>query len=214
MAILTSAGITFGDATTQTTAASNKNLQTLIYTSSSTWVAPAGVTQLYITCVGGGGGLGTNYGRAGGFGGYAYGSVAVSPGTTYTITVGAGGNVGVAGTAGGESWFGANSGAKLVSGTGGAGGPNSGPGNTRATSGTGTGGTVRNGNIEFIYNSQQYIASINVICGLSDRISGPTTGTAWTISSISLPGAGGISTNCGTSQFGGMGGVILFQYAG
>lgn len=135
--------ITFNDGTTQTTAASAVTLvDTTLFTSSSTWTCPAGVTKIRLSVVGGGGGAGRNYGRSGGFGGYADGVISVTPGTTYTVTVGAGGAGSTAGgSAGGESWFGVNSSSKLMSATGGAGGPNSA---AYATNGNGTGGTLKN----------------------------------------------------------------------
>jgi len=61
----------------------------------STWVAPSGVVIVSVVCVGGGGasGKGTNFFGAGGAGGgLAYkNNVTVVPGTSYTVTVGAGG---------------------------------------------------------------------------------------------------------------------------
>ena len=58
-----------------------------------TWVAPTGVTSIQVLVVGGGGG-GSNYNSAGGggAGGLIYNSAfAVTPGSSYTVTVGAGG---------------------------------------------------------------------------------------------------------------------------
>jgi len=82
------------------------------FTSNSTWTAPAGVTTVYaIGQAGGGGGGGgggtTTQGRGGGSGG-GYGGtslaqgffVSVTPGFTYTITIGAGGAGGAGGTGG------------------------------------------------------------------------------------------------------------------
>ena len=64
-----------------------------------TWIVPAGVTSISVMAVGGGGGGGTwggtNIGGAGGGsgGGYAYMyDYAVTPGASYTIQVGCGGN--------------------------------------------------------------------------------------------------------------------------
>jgi Secretion system C-terminal sorting domain len=71
------------------------------FTSSGTWLCPAGVTLVTVECLGGGGGGGgadaagsTSFKGGGGGGGGAYvkkASIIVVPGTTYTITVGAGG---------------------------------------------------------------------------------------------------------------------------
>ena len=64
-----------------------------------TWIVPAGVTSISVMAVGGGGGGGTwggtNRGGAGGGGGGGYAYMydyPVTPGTGYTIQVGAGGN--------------------------------------------------------------------------------------------------------------------------
>lgn len=75
-----------------------------IFTASGSWTAPVGVTSVCVVLVGGGGaGAGYNpvihpdysragHGEGGGGGGLAYkNNITVSPGSTYTITVGAGG---------------------------------------------------------------------------------------------------------------------------
>ncbi|MCW5554741.1 MAG: hypothetical protein KIS67_21590, partial [Verrucomicrobiae bacterium] len=73
---------------------------------STLWTAPAGITQVTVETWGGGGrgSTGTSDGEYGGGGGGAYsaGTVAVVPGTDYTVVVGAGSS----GTgAGGDSYF-------------------------------------------------------------------------------------------------------------
>ena len=101
-------------------------------TSSTTFVVPVGITSLRIRVVGGGGGGGTNGysgGGGGGGGGYAHGVFTVSPGTSYALTVGAGGGVNANG---GTTSFGS-----LISATGGT------TGNSGGAGGTGTGGTVQ-----------------------------------------------------------------------
>jgi len=69
-----------------------------------TWTAPQNVTSVDYLIVGGGGGGGAAYdtGSAGGGGGGSAltGSISVTPGTTYSIVVGAGGNGGNATTDG------------------------------------------------------------------------------------------------------------------
>lgn len=66
-----------------------------------TWTAPAGVTSVSVVCIGGGGAgtRGTSpsdsvqYRRGGGGGGLGWkNNIAVTPGQTYTVVVGAGGN--------------------------------------------------------------------------------------------------------------------------
>jgi|SRR3989344_8905412 len=89
-----------------------------VFNSSGTW-SQAGVTQVTVEVWGGGGGPsdgGYSYGGAGG--GYAKGFYAVTPGSPYTVTVGAGGTEGVNG---GTSSFGS-----LISATGGEKGRNGG----------------------------------------------------------------------------------------
>lgn len=95
--------------------------RTVDFTSSGTWTCPAGVYSAEFLVVGaGGGGGGTDCsvntrsaaGGGGGGGAVKYGTLAVTPGSTYTITVGAGG-------AGGNALAGANGGISevLLSGT-------------------------------------------------------------------------------------------------
>jgi hypothetical protein len=98
------------------------------FTSSGNWTAPAGVTAVTATVVGGGGGGGAsgnstansnyNFPAGGGAGGVVTTErVPVTPGTTYSVVVGAGGSKGVstgpdtsfvAASAGGYSSFAAN----------------------------------------------------------------------------------------------------------
>ena len=76
-----------------------------------TFTAPSGVTSVTVECWGGGGAGGgatyRYYGGAGGAGGaYATKVVSVTPGNSYTVTVGSGGNGGTGdGPSGGSSWF-------------------------------------------------------------------------------------------------------------
>ncbi|WP_284651351.1 LamG-like jellyroll fold domain-containing protein [Flavobacterium terrisoli] len=77
------------------------------FTSSGTFTVPAGVYQVTVEAWGGGGkgGDGLNVGKVGGGGGggaYALKSVAVVPGSTYTVNVGLGATNA---TNGGDSWF-------------------------------------------------------------------------------------------------------------
>jgi hypothetical protein len=57
----------------------------------TTWTAPPGVTSVNYLVVAGGGGGGTDHGGGGGAGGLLQGKLDVTPGTSYTVTVGAGG---------------------------------------------------------------------------------------------------------------------------
>lgn len=118
--------ITFNDSTNQTTAFTGPfQLQNQLFTSgSTTWTAPAGVTRVKVTVIGGGGGASFWAGSRGGGGGFACSWVTVSPGTGYTATAGAGGsswNGNTPGGTGGTSSFGG-----FLSATGGGGGSNAG----------------------------------------------------------------------------------------
>lgn len=92
------------------------------FTTTDTWTAPAGVTSVEVECWGGGGGGGGGRftgdpfryaGSGGGGGAYAKETIAVTPGNTYDVVVGAGGSGGAAGgggpsndgAAGGDTYF-------------------------------------------------------------------------------------------------------------
>lgn len=106
------------------------------YTSPGTysWVCPADVYYVNVVAVGGGGGgLGTTVGGHGGGGGGLgwINNYAVTPGTAYTVVVGAGGLYGSSPTAGGNSYFvststvcgfGGGAASSIIPGPGGAGG--------------------------------------------------------------------------------------------
>jgi len=127
-----------------------------------TFVVPAGVYLVYVEVQGGGAGGGgatasTGSGGGGGGGGYAEGWVAVTPGQSITVIVGAGGTAGNGATptnggAGGTSSFGSTApvsatggaGGTTQSGGGGAGGSGSG-GQINQPGGVGYGGTYING---------------------------------------------------------------------
>ena len=67
------------------------NITTFTSVGTGVWTAPAGVTSVsYLVVAGGGGGI--NYGGGGG-GGVVTGTLAVTPLTSYTVTVGAGGTI-------------------------------------------------------------------------------------------------------------------------
>jgi len=76
-----------------------------------TWTAPTGVTSVSVVAVGGGGGGGSTWSSGGGGGGGLgwKNNIAVTPGQSYTVTVGAGGpslsNATNAGSEGGNSFF-------------------------------------------------------------------------------------------------------------
>ena len=94
-------------------------------TTTTSWTAPQDVTSVEVLVVGGGGSGGANNGAGGGAGGLIYNNAyPVTPGQTYTVTVGAGGliqagSTGVTGLVGANSQFGA---LIAIGGGGGAGG--------------------------------------------------------------------------------------------
>jgi len=117
----------------------------------SPWTVPAGVTSIKVEVWGGGGGggavrsstFGTNGGGGGGGGAYNASTFSVTPGHTFTITVGAGGTKGNggAGGTGGTTIVSGMDGTVSATGGGGGGYGNNGNGSAGAAS---TGG-VRNG---------------------------------------------------------------------
>ena len=130
------------------------------------WVCPSGVSSVSVVCVGGGGGgAGWNNSTSpfptpagGGGGGLGYkNNISVTPGQTYTVVVGSGGNLGAEssnGIAGQDSYFintstvrGGGGGGGVFGGAGGSGGTftgdgggNGGPGGVGAASGNAVGG--------------------------------------------------------------------------
>ena len=75
-----------------------------MFTSTTNWTAPTGVTEIEYLVVGGGAG-GACLGGGGGAGGFRTGSgFAVTPGTTYTVTVGGGGAAGLIYPAAGNAY--------------------------------------------------------------------------------------------------------------
>ncbi|MBI4844135.1 MAG: DUF11 domain-containing protein, partial [Nitrospirae bacterium] len=116
------------------------------YNSSTTWTAPSDVTSVTVEAWGGGGGgggtSGTSGGSGGGGGGYSrVNNLTVTPGNTYTVTVGTAGAGGAGpsgnGGNGGDSWF-INSASILAKG-GNGGAANSGANGTGGSSGSGIG---------------------------------------------------------------------------
>jgi hypothetical protein len=64
--------------------------ESVLFTASGTWVCPPSVTKVRATVIGGGGGA-SNFWGGGLQGGVAIGVYTVTPGTSYTVTVGVGG---------------------------------------------------------------------------------------------------------------------------
>lgn len=185
----------------------------VIFTSSGTFVAPAGVTKVYLSMVGGGGGGGgsasANEGGGGGGGG---GSIinypfTVIPGNSYTVTIGAGGSGGdtspSAGNNGSATSFdtvsvpGGSGGASSSTGSGGSGG-----GGLDATTITAGLGSIKGGNGGNDVSTQGGGAGGGTPFGAGAATGGnASNGVAGT----SNTGAGG-SGGCSNSFSGGNGG--------
>jgi hypothetical protein len=218
--------ITFNDSSVQTTAFSGAvgNLQSQIFLSGTTtnWTAPPGVTRVKVWCIAGGGsasgasGCGGIRPRVGGWGGAGIGVYTVSPGTAYTVTVGAGGAGGTAGqpgVTGGTSSFGT-----LISATGGVRGLYNG---ASGANGTCTTGTIRNGNmvpptVQGGVDGDQFILAgiaFAPFTGLTLARTTTTANTPWTTSTV--VGAGASGTDLGSLTGGGSsGGVVYIEWVG
>lgn len=132
--------------------------ETDTFTASGSWTAPAGVTSATVEAWGGGGAGGGATGNpakgGGGAGGqYAAKVVTVSPGSSYAVTVGAGGSGSTgSGTAGGDSTFDTNvvvakggaAGTGATNGVAGTGTTSGGVGDTVYAGGSGSAGSVDN----------------------------------------------------------------------
>lgn len=108
----------------------------------TSWTAPAGVTSVnYLVVAGGGSGGGQGPSGGGGAGGVVTGTLAVTPGSSYTVTVGAGG-ISTGGSVDGNGRPGNNSVFSTVTALGGGGGiAYSTDSGTWASSGVGNGGS-------------------------------------------------------------------------
>ncbi len=135
------------------TSTSATQIVTFTATTTTSWVAPANVTSVEYLVVAGGGGGGNG---GGGAGGVLTGVTSVTPGASYTVTVGDGGAGGTAATGsnGSNSVFGSvtatggggGGAANLAGSNGGSGG---GAGFNNTTGGTGIAGQGNNGGVSF-----------------------------------------------------------------
>jgi hypothetical protein len=180
-------------------APSGGGYQIASFASSGTWTCPAGVTRAKINVVGGGGGATNNGCHDGGAGGGGWNYFTVTPGTVYTITIGAGGaanTVNGVGTPGGSTSVGS-----LITATGGSGGTstdNGAPGSCANSFGF-TGSANLNGLVMY------------GICTMAIGNSNATTAAvAYSFNSIETPGGAGN----GNVPAGGRGGCAVIQYIG
>jgi hypothetical protein len=183
-----------GSITIAASGGSSGQLQTRLFTSTTSWTSPAGVTRVRAMVIGGGGGGGSA--ETGGSGGVAIGIYTVTASTSYTITVGTGGtgSAGGNGTAGGTSSF-----ASFCSATGGAGGAGS-----QGANGVGSSGTLRN----LAVTSSGQTDSIGYIFGAASRNSGTTAPLVYSASLAQIAGGRG------DTSLGGVGGAVLLEWVG
>jgi len=185
-------------------------IQNQLFTSSGTWTAPTGVTKVRATVIGGGGGSNAYSGNSfsGGAGGAAVGIYTVTPGTSYSVTVGAGGagtgGVNAQGGTGGTSSFGS-----FVSATGGGGGN---PYNGIA--GIGSNGNLLNSVNNGVNDSNSYHPSISYFRSAgagtngNNSLSPITWSTTFSFTAL-YAGSGGQS-----SVGGGTSGVVFLEWVG
>ena len=138
-----------------TEAVSNAATQEYFVPGIYAWQAPACVTTVTVTAFGAGGGGGSNNnggsdgGSGGGGGAYSANVLTVTPGNTYSVVVGAGGQAGIAyssaaATAGGDTWFASSTNSLLAKG-GGAGANDGGAAGIGGAAGSGIGTTKFSG---------------------------------------------------------------------
>jgi len=205
--VLTSNGAAAAPSWQDATAGSAPQLREQLFLTSGTWTAPAGVTRARLVVIGGGGGGGgynsgggTNDGGDGGSAGVAVGNVTVVPGTTYTVTIGAGGAGGATntnGTAGSTTSFGA-----LMSATGGGAGLTNG---SVGANGAGSSGTTRNTNTS--------VTTMAPFGGSNSRAAGSGAATvAWANNSANGAGAFGTGGNSTQAAAGAVNGLVYVEW--
>lgn len=190
----------------------------LVFIASTTWTCPANVTRVRCRVWGGGGGGGADTttsagGSGGGGGGYTEGAFTVTPGTTYAITVGAGGlagsNAGGAGNPGGAG--GTSSFSSFATAAGGGGGPGAGS-NTASPGGGGAGGqlclTGANGGIAYIVGNSAYASGTGGAAPFGGGSPSPNVGSGGTSGNFPGGGANGSSANANGGT-GGAGLIVL-----
>jgi hypothetical protein len=191
-----------------------------ILSTSTTWVCPAGVTKAFITVIGGGGaggagsaGQAPRAGGSGGVGGVGIGQITLTPGVSYTVTVGAGGvaSSGSNGTSGGNSNF-TGPGVSITA-TGGSGGGRGVPGTFGSDGANGScpspNADLRRGTIE-----NTVLDKLPTDTSISGALSyGP-----YTVADGNCPGSGGGAGaasafgSTGAPPSGGAYGVVILEY--
>ncbi len=161
-------------------------IQSFTATTTTTWVAPPNVSSVNYLVVAGGAAGGTGQGGGGGGGGFRTGTLAVTPGASYTVTVGAGGTATATdGNNGSDSVF------STITSTGGGGG-------VGATTLNGKPGGSGGGASD-TYNS------VGGTGGAASPVTSPVQGFAGGSGSLVAPGGGG-----GAGAVGGNGSATNF----
>jgi len=189
-----------------------------VYTSSTTWTVPSGITKIKLHATGGGaGGYGgsASYGGDGGpSGGTAIGYFSVTPGVSYTITIGAGGAGGTGGnrgSAGGNTTF-VGTGISIA-------------GNGADSSGSSSnGGTASGGNLNLNGSSQGCYSNPDVSFASGGSLGGhpsfwggggkgaPYNGTGQAALTYGAGGGGGPGGSTNRDGGAGAAGVIVIEY--
>jgi hypothetical protein len=197
--------------------ATSPQVYSQLFTASGTWTAPTGVTRVRVWCVGGGAGAalfpsGCPVMGFGGAGGVSVGVYTVSPGTGYTVTIGAGGagvssSTNITGGPGGTTSFGG-----VISATGGSGGNSQGNGFvTNGSTGAGSSGTVYNSSAVSGSQAATYIpASIGPVNMSTALYAYAPTATAVAASGQYGAGNGGSGTI--SPSKGGVGGMVYLEW--
>ena len=93
--IMANGSVTFGDGTSQNSAASSGFSNIVMYTANTSWTVPANIKKCKVTVIGGGGGgaayNGSALGGGGGSGGISISYLTTVPADIFTVTVGTGG---------------------------------------------------------------------------------------------------------------------------
>jgi hypothetical protein len=184
-------------------------VQRFTTTGTTSWTAPSDVTQVEVLVVAGGGAGGKVFGGGGGAGGVIYNnSYSVTPGQTYTVTVGAGGTATSGnGNNGANSVFGALT---AIGGGGGASGGASGAGS--AVAGI-TGGSA-GGNSGF--NGGGNVGGPSATAGTAGQGFAGGRGGSFPITDGGGGGggAGAVGTNCQNTRGGDGGAGLQFGVSG
>lgn len=200
-----------------------------LFTSSGTFTAPAGITKVYVTMVGGGGGGGGNASTANGGGGGGAGAAVINypmtvvPASGYTVTINAGGAGGSSGGgaagAGGTTVFDTitvlGGSAGITGGSGGTGGAGAAAGTLNGSGQTG-GGAL--GNVAFLAGGTGGTKTGNVGGGGGGSVfgTGATGGADGVVgnNAVANSGAGGSGGGANNGVAGGNGaaGIVIVMY--